>query len=116
MITFISVLIIMVSILLILVVLIQTPKGGLDSAFAAPSQLFGVRKTTDFLEKATWTMIGILIILCLITTNFVGGGNESAELKSEIQEQVENAPQPVQNPPQIPSDIPAPQQAPVNPN
>ena len=80
MITFISILIILVCILLILVVLIQTPKGGLDAAFAAPSQLFGVRKTTDFLEKATWTMIGILIVL---PAN-VGAGNITA-IKSRQQ-------------------------------
>ncbi|MGN0230334.1 MAG: preprotein translocase subunit SecG, partial [Muribaculaceae bacterium] len=56
---FIIVLIILASILLIGVVLIQKSKGGgLASGFASGNQMMGVRKTTDFIEKATWTLIG----------------------------------------------------------
>ena len=48
-----SVLIIIACILLILVVLVQNSKGGgLASNFSASSQVMGVRKTADFLEKA----------------------------------------------------------------
>ena len=54
---FISILILIASILLILIVLIQNSKGGgLASGFSSSNQIMGVRKTTDFLEKATWTL------------------------------------------------------------
>ena len=52
--TAISVLIFIICVLLILIVLVQNSKGGgLASSFASSNQIMGVRKTTDFLEKAT---------------------------------------------------------------
>lgn len=58
------VLIVVVSVLMCGIVLIQNSKGGgLASSFASSNQIMGVRKTTDFLEKATWTLaIGIAIL------------------------------------------------------
>ncbi|MBL7883533.1 MAG: preprotein translocase subunit SecG, partial [Bacteroidia bacterium] len=59
-----SVIIIIVSILLILVVLVQNSKGGgLASTFSSSNQVMGVRKTADFLEKATWTLAISLLVL-----------------------------------------------------
>jgi preprotein translocase subunit SecG len=61
-----SVFILMVSALIILVVLVQNSKGGgLASNFASSNQYMGVRKTADFLEKATWTLAVTLLILSL---------------------------------------------------
>lgn len=69
--TLISILIIIVCLLLILVVLVQNSKGGgLASSFAASNQVMGVRKTGDFLEKATWTLAGALLVLSLISTAY----------------------------------------------
>jgi len=69
--TLISVLLIVVSVLLILIVLIQDSKGGgLSSTFGASNQVMGVRKTADFLEKATWFLAIALLVLCLATTPF----------------------------------------------
>jgi preprotein translocase subunit SecG len=63
---FISVLAIIVSIFLILIVLVQNSKGGgLASNFSSSNQVMGVRKTTDFLEKATWYLAGTLLVLSL---------------------------------------------------
>jgi preprotein translocase subunit SecG len=74
--TIISILIILVCLLLILIVLVQNSKGGgLASSFASSNQVMGVRKTGDFLEKATWTLAVSLLALCLISTAF----NNSAE-------------------------------------
>lgn len=58
------VLAIIASILLILIVLIQNPKGGgIAANFSAANQIAGVRKTNDFVEKATWTLaIGLLVL------------------------------------------------------
>lgn len=57
---------IIVSVLLILVVLIQNPKGGgIASNFSAANQIAGVKKTNEFVEKATWTLALSLILLSL---------------------------------------------------
>ena len=54
----ITVLIIIVSIVMALFVLIQNPKGGgLASGFSGASQIGGVQKTADFLEKGSWAMM-----------------------------------------------------------
>ena len=69
---FISILILIASILLILIVLIQNSKGGgWASGFSSSNQIMGVRKTTDFLEKATWTLAGVVIVLCIVITAFI---------------------------------------------
>ncbi|MBQ9638398.1 MAG: preprotein translocase subunit SecG [Bacteroidales bacterium] len=67
--TILVILIIIVCILLAFVVLIQKSKGGgLASNFASQNQIMGVRKTTDFVEKATWTLAIVLMVLCIIST------------------------------------------------
>ena len=56
------VLIVIVSLLMIGIVLIQESKGGgLSSNFSSSNAIMGVRKTTDFVEKATWTLAGLKI-------------------------------------------------------
>jgi len=69
---FVTILIILASILLIIVVLIQNPKGGgLSQSFGGvSSQFFGVRQTTDFIEKSTWGLIIIVGAFCLFTSMF----------------------------------------------
>lgn len=85
----INVLIIIASILLILIVLVQNSKGGgLASNFSASNQLMGVRKTTDFLEKATWTLAIALVVLCMSATLVIDRG--VVEETSVIEEQVED--------------------------
>ncbi len=67
----ISVLILVTCILLVLIVLVQNSKGGgLASNFSSSNQVMGVRKTTDFLEKTTWTLAIVLFALTL-SSNFV---------------------------------------------
>jgi preprotein translocase subunit SecG len=57
------VLIFIASILLILAVLSQSPKGGMAANFGASNQVMGVRQTADFLEKSTWGLaVGILVL------------------------------------------------------
>lgn len=87
---FISILILIAAILLILIVLIQNSKGGgLASGFSSSNQIMGVRKTTDFLEKATWTLAGTLVVLSIIITAFIPRAEHAVQ--SEIKEQVNNA-------------------------
>lgn len=81
---FISVLIFIVAILLIFVILVQNPKGGLASNFSSSNQVMGVRKTTDFLEKATWSLGIALIILSVISSSLIGGNEVVTTNESEI--------------------------------
>lgn len=69
--TFIIVLIVIVSLLLILVVLAQNSKGGVGSQFGgSASQVMGVKKTSDFLEKLTWGL-AISLMLLTVSTKFM---------------------------------------------
>jgi preprotein translocase subunit SecG len=98
---FISILVIIVCVLLMLVVLIQNPKGGLDSAFSTNNQVMGVRKTTDFLEKATWTL-GILLVVISVASAVVTGDTSVVEGENEAQskmtEQIDEKALPVSAP------------------
>ena len=65
------ILIIIASILMIGIVLIQESKGGgLVSNFSSSNQIMGVRKTTDFIEKATWGL-AIAMVVCSIICAYV---------------------------------------------
>jgi preprotein translocase subunit SecG len=60
---------ILASILLILVVYVQNSKGGgLSSDFGAANQLGGVQKTTEFIEKLTWSLAGVIVVASILTT------------------------------------------------
>ena len=66
------ILIVFVAILLCGVVMIQNSKGGgLASSFASSNQIMGVRKTTDFLEKATWCLAIAVAVLSILSAAFV---------------------------------------------
>ena len=87
---FISILILIAAVLMILIVLIQNSKGGgLASGFSSSNQIMGVRKTTDFLEKATWTLAGVLMFLSVVITAFIPDEHQAE--KSEITNQVNKA-------------------------
>ncbi len=60
------ILIILASVLLSFFVLIQNPKGGgLVSGFAGGTNIMGVKRTGDFLEKMTWGLIISIIVISL---------------------------------------------------
>ena len=66
------------SILLILAVLVQSPKSGMAANFGAANQTMGVRQTTDFLEKFTWAMVATVVFFSLLSTT----ANPRVEVKS----------------------------------
>ena len=76
---FVSILILVISVLLGLIVLVQNPKGGgLAANFTGSgSQFMGVRQTADFLEKATWSLAIALLVLSLTATMIIPRGTES---------------------------------------
>src|SRR4030042_6648711 len=81
--------IIFICIFLILIVLVQNPKGGgLASSFSSSNQFMGVKRTADFIEKATWGFAAGLFILSIIATMLPR--NTEAQRQSRIQDQLEN--------------------------
>jgi len=90
--TLVTILLIIASILLILIVLVQNSKGGgLVSNFSSSNQIMGVRKTADFLEKATWTLAIAVLVLSLAGSITIPREN-SKEQGSAIEQQVNSAP------------------------
>ena len=108
--------ILFVCILLVLVVLVQNPKGGgLASSFSSSNQFMGVKRTADFIEKATWGLAAGLFFLSVFAAMLPR--NTEVERQSRIQDQIENtaidperlpayptapAPQPAEDQPQQP--------------
>jgi preprotein translocase subunit SecG len=104
--TLISILIVAICVFLTLIVLVQNSKGGgLAANFSASNQIMGVRKTADFLEKATWTLAGSLVLLCLLAAFILPSMGENAN-KSILDSQIENAADPGAIP-SFPTTVPA---------
>lgn len=95
--------IVFICVLLILVVLAQNPKGGgLSSQFGgSTSQLMGVKRTGDLLEKLTWGFAIALVVLTLGTHMMVGTANEGAGERSINEERARQS-----NMPGAPSALP----------
>ncbi len=84
---FLFILVVIVCLLLMGVVLVQNSKGGgLSADFSSSNQYMGVRKTSDFLEKATWGMAIALFVLCLLTTAVSTNSGESITQESAMLE------------------------------
>jgi len=90
MLTFMVILIALVSVMLIAVILIQNPKGGgIDATFGGQgaNQMFGAAKSTDFIEKLTWGLAIALFALSIITTLMVGSAGDPTGLDIPLQTQ-----------------------------
>ncbi|GAA4814217.1 preprotein translocase subunit SecG [Litoribaculum gwangyangense] len=78
-------LIVVVAFLLVVVIMVQNPKGGgLSSSFGGggTQQLGGVKKTTDFLDKSTWTLATLLLVLILLSNVAINRGSETVDSKA----------------------------------
>ena len=92
-------LIIAVCFLLVLVIMVQNPKGGgLSSSFGGDSQqIGGVKKTSDFLDKSTWVLASLLLVLILLSNLTIDRGTGSvdskllnpSQIETEIPEQID---------------------------
>ncbi len=95
---------IIISIILVLVVLIQNSKGGgIASNFASNTQVVGVKKQAEYIEKFTWAMISLLMILCIAS----GVNSGTVQEKEKEESALKNATVPTAN---------APLTVPTNPN
>ena len=72
--TFLMIISSIAAILLIIIVLLQNSKGGgLDSSYGNVNQLGGVAQSTETIEKATWSLAGIIGFLSILAAfNFSG--------------------------------------------
>ncbi|KWW29820.1 MAG: preprotein translocase subunit SecG [bacterium P3] len=103
--TFLVVLILIVCLLLAVVVLVQNSKGGgLAANFSAPNQFMGVRRTADFLEKATWWLAIILVVLSLAATASIPHRHAEDTLETEVS--LDNNISPVTTTPTAPAAVP----------
>ena len=81
-----TILIIVASIVLILIVLVQNSKGGgLSSSFGGANQFGGVVQTNKFLEKGTW-ILAIVVLILSITASVTIDNKGKQEETSKIQE------------------------------
>jgi preprotein translocase subunit SecG len=84
MIALISILLVLASVLLIVVVFVQNPKGGgLSSDFGAAQQLGGVQRTNDFIEKATWTLAAVILVASIGLTSMMKPAKVKVDTKKE---------------------------------
>jgi preprotein translocase subunit SecG len=82
--TFFTILIVIVCLLIILIVLLQNPKGsGMAGGFSgAASNIIGVQKAGDVLEKGTWIMGIALLVLCVGSAFFTPKANTQEKIKT----------------------------------
>ena len=103
--TFLMIISSIAAILLIIIVLLQNSKGGgLDSSYGNVNQLGGVVQSTETIEKATWSLAGIIGFLSILAAfNFSGNVVENS---TEI-DQSEGVSLPSTNQPgNLPIDLP----------
>ncbi|NMA73571.1 MAG: preprotein translocase subunit SecG [Bacteroidales bacterium] len=100
-----TILIVIAALLMCFIVLIQNSKGGgLASGFSSSNQIMGVRKTTDFLEKATWGLAIVIVVLSIGTAYILPrSASEEGSVLMEKAKQEESI-----NPYNMPSGVDAP--------
>lgn len=83
------VLIIIAALFLILAILAQNPKSGMAANFGASNQVMGVRETSNFLEKSTWTLAIAIVVLSLLASIAMSSHkNRGSNRQDRIIEQV----------------------------
>ncbi|MDO4461438.1 MAG: preprotein translocase subunit SecG [Bacteroidia bacterium] len=97
--TVITWIIMVICVFLIITVLIQNSKGGgLTQQFASQQNLIGVRKSTDFLEKSTWTLAAAVMLFSFVAVALIpsqNATNSNAEIDMLLKnQQQQTAPAP----------------------
>lgn len=96
--TLLIILIVLTALLMIGIVLIQESKGGgLASGFASANSLAGVRQTTNFIEKATWTLAAAMVVISIACAYVAPQATtESSVIENAATEQAQTNPNNVQ--------------------
>ena len=106
--TVLTVLVLLASVLITLIVLLQNGKGGgLASNFTAGNQTFGVRQTTDILEKITWGLVAFIFIVSVATTFSLGNKGEYVDYTEKLETEAPAPVFPEAAPAEAPAETPA---------
>ncbi|MBC7653535.1 MAG: preprotein translocase subunit SecG [Oligoflexus sp.] len=90
MVTFLVILGILVCIILVLLILIQNPKGGgLSSGFSSSNNIIGVQRTGDFLENGTWGLAITIMVVAIFINITAPKTGAAVNSDSKIQEQID---------------------------
>mgnify|MGYP000950546284 FL=1 len=93
--TFLMAISVIVALFLIVIVLLQSSKGGgLAGTFGGAANVgavFGTRKTADFLGKATWYLGGALLVLALVINLFFLPSASKSQKESIIQQTTQHS-------------------------
>ena len=84
---FLIVAITLIGVIMTFLILMQAGKGGGLAGIAAggaTTQILGARQAPDFLEKGTWILATLFIVLCILTNFAIDTGQSQ---RSIIQEQ-----------------------------
>ena len=96
---FLSILILIACVLLIGAVLVQKSKGGgLASDYSQGNQFMGYRKTTDFIEKATWSLAVFICVISILASFTITKPTSKSAISVSPVEQTMPAPAPVSTP------------------
>ena len=99
---------IVVCLLLGFFILIQNPKGGgISSGFAGSTNIMGVQRTGDFLEKGTWFLAVALMVLVILVNVVIPKNGVVNEKADELQKKVEKTAVPAQAPLNLPAPPPS---------
>ncbi len=88
-------LMVIAALLMCFIVLIQNSKGGgLASGFASSNQIMGVRKTTDFLEKATWGLAVFMLVVSILSAYALPSATETQGIviSDQVEEKAQTGP------------------------
>ncbi|MBK0383772.1 preprotein translocase subunit SecG [Pedobacter sp. SD-b] len=90
MVTFLVILGILVSIVIVLLILVQNPKGGgLTSGFSSSNNIIGVQRTGDFLENGTWGLAIAIMVIAILVNISASKSGATVKSDSKIQEQID---------------------------
>ncbi len=90
MVTLLIILLVVACVALGLFILIQNPKGGGLATGGASSNMFGVQRTGDVLEKGTWVLLALIVVFSLTITAMSKSGS-STGTGSKIDEHINKA-------------------------
>lgn len=116
--TFLTILIIVVCLFIIMIVLIQNPKGGglTGGLGSAASNVIGVQSAGDVMEKTTWGSAIVLLALCVLTAFVVPKAGSKDQIKTLTEEAAKmNVPNVTPAAPEAPAQQPQQQQPASNP-
>ncbi len=88
-----QVIIIIASILLVLLIFVQNPKGGgLSADFGAAQQIGGVKKTNDFIDKSTWSLAGLIAVCSIVLAIRLAPAQTKVVIDNKVDTSAQNGP------------------------